>query len=180
MRKTAFNVAFGGIVAALCLVLEFSVGFLPVFLYVFPMICSILMYILYTECGLKTSLYAYVGVSVLSLFMCPDREAAMMYVMFFGHYPILRVYIQKLKPKLLKMLLKFATFNVSMVLAYFIIIFVFGITETDIMGELSWFWIILLAVGNVVFWMFDILLDRLLYIYEKKLRHRLFGHGKSR
>ncbi len=180
MRKSAFNVAFGGIVSALCLVLEFAVGILPVFLYVFPMICSILMYILYTECGLKTSLCAYVGVSVLSLFMCPDKEAAMMFVMFFGYYPILRVYIQKLKPKLLKTLLKFATFNMAMVLAYVIIIFVFGITETDMMGELSWFWILLLLAGNVVFAMFDVLLDRLLYIYEKKLRHRLFGHGKRR
>ncbi len=180
MRKSAFNVAFGGIVSALCLVLEFSVGILPIFLYVFPMICSILMYILYTECGLKTSLCAYVVVSVLSLFMCPDKEAAMMFVMFFGYYPILRVYIQKLKPKVLKMLLKFATFNIAMVLAYVIIIFVFGITETDMMGELSWFWILLLAVGNVVFAMFDILLDRLLYVYEKKLRHRLFGREKRR
>lgn len=180
MRKSAFNVAFGGIVSALCLVLEFSVGILPVFLYVFPMICSILMYILYTECGLKTSVCAYVGVSVLSLFMCPDKEAVMMFVMFFGYYPILRVYIQKLKPKILRTFLKFATFNVSMVLAYVTIIFVFGITETDMIGELSWFWILLLAVGNVVFAMFDILLDRLLYIYEKKLRHRLFGRGKRR
>ena len=56
MKKSSFNIAFGGMISAVCVVLEFSVGILPLFLYIFPMICALLMNVLLEECGVKTAL----------------------------------------------------------------------------------------------------------------------------
>lgn len=176
MRKATFNVALGGVISALCLALEFSVGFMPVFLYVFPMVCSFLMYILMYECGRRTAVSAYVAISILSLLLCSDKEAAMMFLMFFGYYPMIRPIIaDRIKSKRLGEVLKQVLFSASMVLAYLIIVFIFGISET----EISIMWIMLLAVGNVVFRLYDMLLDRLMNLYERKLRRRFFS-GKNR
>lgn len=178
MSRQSFNIAFGGIVSAICIALEFSVGILPIFLYVFPIICALLMSVLFEECGLKTSLCAYVGVSLLSLLICPDKEAALIYVFFFGYYPVVRAYIQKIKSGILKLAIKLSLFNISMVCAYLILIKLFGVTDSLESG--AWFWVLMLITGNIVFIMFDILAGRLLVIYNKKYRGRFFGGGRRR
>lgn len=174
MRKTSFNIAFGGVISALCIVLEFSVGIAPVFLYVFPMICSLLMNILLDECGLKVSASAYVGVSVISFLICPDKEAAMMYAAFFGYYPIARYYIHKLHSGGLRFILKLLMFNAAMICSYILIIKIIGLEAAGLDSE-KWIWAILLAVGNIAFFFFDIVLERFLTLYSLKYKGRLFG-----
>lgn len=172
MRRTSYSVALGGIISAICLILEFSIGILPLFLYIFPQICALLIYILLDECGTKTSLCVYVGVSLLSLFICADKEGALLFVSFFGYYPILRVYIHKIKSKLLKIVLKFLAFNIAMIIRYTALIFLFGIT--DIFDDSKWFLAVTVLLENIVFAMFDILLNRLLVLYTVKYKGKLF------
>ena len=44
------------------------------------------------------ALIVYVAVSILSIFMTPDREAAIMFICFFGHYPIIKGIIERRFP----------------------------------------------------------------------------------
>ncbi len=172
MRRASYAVAFGGIISALCLILEFSIGILPLFLYIFPQICALLIYILLEECGTKTSLCVYIGVSLLSLFLCPDKEGALLFVSFFGYYPILRVYIHKLKSKLLRIASKLLVFNIAMVIRYTALIFLFGMA--DAIDEAKWIFVMTIVMENIVFVMFDILLSRLLVLYTIKYKGKLF------
>lgn len=179
MKKSSFNIAFGGMVSAICVVLEFSVGILPLFLYIFPMICALLMNVLLEECGVKTALCAYIGTAVISMILAPDKEAALLFAAFFGYYPIVRAYIMKLKSKLLRVVFKLALFNIAMICSYLLLIKLIGLEALGF-EDVKWMWAALLAGGNFAFLMFDIMLDRILIIYNLRLRGKLFGSRRKK
>lgn len=166
-------------VSALCIVLEFGVGIAPLFLYVFPMICGLLMTILLDECGMKISVCVYVGVSVISFLIAPDKEAALMYAAFFGYYPMARALIMKLKGRLIRLLVKLALFNAAVICSYSILIRIIGLEAAGLSGG-KWVIFALLAVGNLAFYAFDILLERLLLLYQRKYRGKLFGSRRKK
>lgn len=166
-------------VSALCVVLEFSVGIMPLFLYVFPMICGLLMTILLDECGMKISLCAYIGVSIISFLISPDKEAALMYASLFGYYPMARHFIMKLKSKGLRLILKLALFNIAMIASYSILIKIIGL-EAAGFGEGKWMMAAFLVLGNFAFIAFDISLGRILLLYQLKFRGKLFGGRRKK
>lgn len=93
-----------------------------------------------------------------------------MYVFFFGHYPIVKAILeQRLKGALL-WVLKFVIFNVSVVLAYVVILYVFQLPFEEMEKYGKWAVWILLAMGNVVFVVYDIALSRLVTLYMLKWR----------
>ncbi len=176
MKKLSFNMAFGGILSALCIVLMFAVGLLPIFVYVFPMICGYIMYAVYYECGLKYAISAYFCVSILSLLLGPDKEAGLLYFALFGYYPIAKIHIDRIKPKLIKLIIKLAIFNAAVISVYWILIYLFKVVSiTDFVGEggtyLIWAF---LGVSNIVFLMYDFALSRIAILYEYRIRKLLF------
>lgn len=166
-------------ISSLCVVLEFSVGIMPLFLYIFPMICGLLMSILLEECGMKISVCAYLGVSIISFLISPDKEAALMYAAFFGYYPMTRALIMKLKSRLIRLLVKLALFNAAIVCAYSLLIRIVGLEAAGFEGG-KWMIVGLLAVGNVAFYAFDITLEKMLLLYQVKYRGKLFGGRRKK
>lgn len=179
MKKTSFNIAFGGMVAAICVVLEFSTGILPLFLYIFPMICAFLMNILLEECGTKTALCTYAATATISMLIAPDKEAALLFAAFFGYYPIARAYIMMLKRSVIRFIVKLALFNAAIICSYLLLIKFIGLEELGF-EDVKWMWALLLIVGNFAFLMFDILLDRVLAIYNRRFRGKLFSSRRKK
>lgn len=176
MKKTSFDIALSGILCAACIIMMFLVGVFPALLYVFPMICGLIMHIIYYECGTKTALAAFISVSLLSLLISPDKESAVLFIAFFGYYPILKVYIDLLRSKAIKYVIKLAIFNVSVVLSYWLLMTVFGLVDiTDFVGDGSHAFIwAFLGVANVVFILYDFALLRVAVLYRRKLRKLVF------
>lgn len=172
MKKLSFQIAFGGIVSALCILLMFSVGIFPVMLYVFPMISSLLIFILSYECGNRTALASYFSVSFLSVILSPDKESALIFLAFFGYYPILSRHIDRLKSKLVQWIIRFAVFNVSMIASYFVLLKLFLASENELFGGMSKF--VLLAIGNIMLVIYDIAIRNVSYLYVTKIRKKLF------
>lgn len=106
-----------------------------------------------------------------------DKEAAMMYAAFFGYYPVIKSFLESKLPRVFEWIVKFLIFNAAMVLAYLVIIFVFGM-PLDEMEEFGRYAVpILLGMGNVVFFVYDIALTRVIGAYLHRWRksfHRLF------
>ena len=166
MRTNSRNMAMGGVFAALAVVTMNLGGLIPMATYVCPAICMVILSFVHRACGSKIAWTWYAAVSILSLLMSPDKEAAAVFA-FLGYYPILKPKIETLKGK---WLWKLAVFNGSMVLLYSILIRIMGITEiTGESEELAGIMlIILLVLGNVTF----LALDRLLTILETRLRRK--------
>ena len=100
----------------------------------------------------------------------------MMFIGFFGFYPVIKELLDRIKPKFLQALSKFAVFNAAIVASYWVIINLFGLD--DIMEEMGAFGDLTLFVtwlmGCAVFIMFDIALGRIHWAYKHVLRYRFF------
>ena len=157
----------GGIVASLSLVMMLLTTALPVLMYVLPIMSGILLMLIVTELNKKWGLATYAAVSILSLLILPDKETAMVYAGFFGCYPVIKPVLDRL-PKVLQWILKFLFFNAAVTVSYLIIIYVFSIPIEGMEGLGKWAIPLLLALGNVLFVLYDFLLSRLTLIYVKK------------
>jgi len=175
MRDISYRVALGGIVSALCLVTMFLAGVLPALYIVLPMIAGVLMMIIAEEVSKSWALLTYIAVSILAMFITFDKEAALMFILLFGHYPILRLYTDKLPLKWLRRLVRLLIFNVCVVVYFYVTVYIFGLDqmleEFDDFGRYGAY--IMLALANVIFVLYDLNLDNVHRIYKKKLAVKL-------
>lgn len=165
----------GGIASALCLLLML-LTIIPIATYTMPALAGMVLIVVVIENGYSTAWMVYAAVGFLSLFICPDKEAAMLFVGFFGFYPILKGKLEKIHPCVLEYVVKFLIFNAAMILNYVIIIFLFGIQdvleEVGPMGQYSV--LLLLGLGNIVFFVYDLALSRIIMAYKYVLRKKIF------
>lgn len=164
-RTPASRIAFGGMLAALALVIMSLGGLIPIATYVIPMICAMLLKLVYRTCGRRIAWAWYGAVAILGILLCPDKEAAGVFV-FLGYYPILKPRFDRKKfPFVWKLLY----FNASIGVLYFLLLHLFGLGELSAefsgMGKLML--VTLLLMGNVTFF----LLDRLLGM-NRRFRRR--------
>lgn len=158
------QIALGGMLAAVAVVIMCLGGFIPVATYVCPMLCCMTQFVVLRFCGKRLAWTWFAVVSILSVILGPDKEAAMVFLAV-GYYPLLKPVLEKSK---LSFLLKLLFFNASILAAYAVMIYLMGMQE--VAAENIEFGIIGLAVilllGNITF----ILLDKLLSILARKMR----------
>ena len=168
-------------IAALCTLLLFMTGMFPFSTYALPAMAGLLMVTVAVETGASWAFTLYVAVSLLSFILTPDKEAMLMFVMFFGHYPITKLQLEKIRFAPLRILLKFLCFNLCIILSYLIIIYVFGIpdvlTEFGDFGKYSAY--ILLAMGNILFIAYDFALKNIMKAYIYWFRPRFLRKGQK-
>ena len=105
--------------------------------------------------------------AVLSLLLLPNKSGAVYYTFFFGFYPILKAYFERLD-RVKAWALKELVFNVS--LATILVIFKKMFMPTVDIPFMMW--VIIVVLCEVVFVLYDVALTRLITFYMFKLRHR--------
>lgn len=166
------KIAFGGIVAALSVVLMLLTGVLPFGTYALPCFAGILLTSIVIEFGIPWAIGVYVGVSVLSFLLVSDKEAALYYTLILGIYPILKSLFERIKLRWLSFLIKLLYFNLMAVAAFYISIFVLSIPieSFSLFGVNMPF--LFLLIGNAVFVVYDICVTRLISAYLNVWRSR--------
>lgn len=154
----AKKMAVCGVTAALALVIMCLGGLIPVATYLCPMLCALLLSIVLRLCGSRLCWVWYATVSVLSILMAPDKEAAAVFL-FLGYYPIVKPRLDGLR---FGWFWKLALFNVSIGAMYGLLIFLFGMRELlDSSEELGTVMLaVMLVLGNITFFLLDRLLSR--------------------
>lgn len=159
MRKTPKDVAQGGMMAALAIVIMCLGGLIPVATFVCPMLCMLLLVVVLRTCGRRIAWAWYGAVSILSVLLSPDKEAAAVFL-FLGYYPIIKPDMDRMR---LKWLWKLLLFNGAVLLMYWLLMGIFGMSqisaEFEELGTVLT--IIMLLLGNLIFFLLDRLLDRL-------------------
>ena len=181
MKHKSTQVAVGGMASGLCLLLMFMTGMVPFSEYAFPAFAGIILIAVVEELGIKTAFIVYGAVSLLSLLVVPVKEAALLFVFFFGYYPVVKGRMEeKLRPKLLCYLAKLLLFNVMIVLAYVVVVNVLGIP--DILEEFGSFGrysaLVLLAFGNIFFVVYDYTVGNLIDIYRCYFAPKFLRKGR--
>lgn len=157
-RTPAANIALGGVLAALAVIIMSMGTLIPVATYVCPMLCCLVLQLVLKICGSRIAWAWYGAVTLLSLLMAPDKEAAAVFLAL-GYYPIVK---PKLDSSRGKWLWKALLFNAVILLLYWLLMYIFGFdqlaAEFADMGKLMT--AVMLLLGNVTFLLLDKLLER--------------------
>ena len=125
--------------------------------------------------GKKYALLLYAVVSLLSLFLVPDKELVLFYVLVLGYYPVLRVRLNNIRRGVLRWMAKFGCFNAAVVVMYALLIVVLAPPELvqEFAAEGTPMLLALLALGNLSFWLCDRALTAITPLYRQRIAPRL-------
>ncbi len=174
LLNKSVGVAFCGIITALSTVLMMCTGLLPVATYALPALAGVLMILVVVELGRQWAFPVFAATSLLSVFLAADKEAVLLFIVFFGYYPILKSLLEQLRRKWLSWLLKFLVFNAAMIAGFFGAVYVLMIPiEEFTIGTVFIPWL-LLVLGNAVFLLYDYAVSGLVMLYFQRF-HGLFA-----
>lgn len=125
------------------------------------------------EVGVKWGIAAFAVSAVLVLLLPGDIEAKMLYIAFFGYYPIVKSLLETHCNRVIEYIIKFAVFNAAIVISYSFVASFIGVDMSD-MNELGKYTAyILLAAANIVFPIYDIAITRIYGLYRIRLHKHI-------
>lgn len=160
MQKTK-TIAACGMMTALSVVIMLLGGVLGLGMYASPMIAGFCLMYIGQEYGVKYQWTVWAAVSLLSVMLVPNAEENLMYICFFGLYPILWPLFEKL-PWKLKWVCKLLYFNLTVIAVEALVMLVL---VPEVMG--AGLMIGLLALGNVLFLCYDFMIPRSHLLFQK-------------
>lgn len=163
------KIVFCGLMAALATVVML-VAYFPYLTYAVPAMASLCIMVCLIELGTKWAFMAYLA-SVLPVFLITENEAKLLYIVFFGFYPVVKVIIEKIKIRALEWILKFLLFNSIIVVTYFVLSKLTGIQIEEISFVGGYTIALLLIMGNLVFFFYDICIERMATLYMVRLHN---------
>lgn len=169
--KQSGKVALGGVMGAVALICLLGTVF-PYATYALPAMAGVALMPVAIEAGNRWGFLVYAAVALLNLLLTPSMEAKLLFVAFFGYYPVLHLVLQT-RSRVAEWGIKLAVFNLSMIVSYLLMLQVFGL-ESDAF-ELFGFNLpaVFLAVGNVTFVIYDLALRNLTLLYRRFLQPQL-------
>lgn len=171
MKQTG-KVALGGVLGSLSLTFMlltfFSVG-----TYALPAIAGAVFIPFVIEISPRSAWMVYASVAILSLFISPDLEAKILFLSFFGYYPIIKAQLERIKKGPLEWIIKLAIFNAAIVISYYLMLNIFGLNiESFTIFGFNMIYI-MFFVGNLIFVLYDFALSNLVLMYMKVLHKRV-------
>ncbi|MCL2087926.1 MAG: hypothetical protein FWH14_00440 [Oscillospiraceae bacterium] len=161
------RVALCGMIGALSSAIMFFGGIFPFSYFVMPAIAGTVFIPIVIETGRRWALMTYTTVSLVSAIIVFDKFPVLIFIMFFGFYPILKSFIEGIKEIITVYAIKFALFNTVVFLCYYTVTSVIVVSE--IADELAEYNRVLLmaflVLANVAFLMYDMALTSIVSIY---------------
>lgn len=172
--KNSMKVALCGILTALSAVVMFLSGVIPAATVALPALAGCLLIPVVAELGMAWGFGSYAACGLLSLLLVPDREAVLLYLLFFGYYPVLFALLGKIPNRALRYGVKLVLFNCAVFADTALTVFVLGIPWENIpfLGNATP--VVLLLMANLVFVLYDRALGGLIFQYFSRL------HGSVR
>lgn len=153
MKRTK-SIAACGMMAALSIVILVLGAVLEIGMYAAPMIAGLCLLPIGRNYGKRDQATLWIAVSLLSFILVQNVEENLMYLGIFGCYPVIYSLFGKL-PKGLRILAKAAYFNLVTLAIEALILWVIAPEAMEL-----WMAALLLALGNLTFWLYDFLLPR--------------------
>ena len=138
-----------------------------------PAVASVVMLLAVLELGKGWAFGVYAAASILALLIIPSKEAAVLYAVFFGYYPILKAVLEKkLRQRVIEWIVKLVLFLGVMSASYYLMIRFMGIEfeEIDRYGKAAV--PLLLLLGAVAFVGYDFCLTLFVGEYLRRWQRR--------
>lgn len=145
-------------------------SYFPHLTYAIPAMAGLFIMVSVIELNAKWAVLTYFASAVI-VFLLAEPEAKLLYILFFGYYPILKAVMEKQKSRVLEYLVKFLIFNLAVILTYGVFAGIFGISLDDF-GDFGKYTVaILLAAANIVFIIYDKAVSQLAGFYMYRLHN---------
>ncbi len=168
MKQTQ-KIAVGGLLTALAAAAVIVSNVIPFGLYMFPAAAGVVVYLLSITAGKGIAWGSFFVVSLLSFFLCTNKEAPLCFILFLGYYPLLKDKIEKLHLKVLQYLIKLLILNAACICIYYLMLFVFSMPADSFeFFGINMPLVFLLGV-NLVFLLYDYALTVMLRAYGDKI-----------
>lgn len=156
MKQNARQVALGGMMTAVAVVIMCMGSLIPVNTYVCPVLCILITRLVIEGCGRRLGWCYYAAVGILGLLLAPDKEAALVYA-FLGYYPMVKPWLDRIPGRTA---VKLALFTAAGCVVYWLLLFVMGVesVQADFEGMGTVMLVILVLVWDFLFLMVDRLL----------------------
>lgn len=171
-NKNASRVALGGVLAALSLLLLYVAAIMPSGRIGMVAVAGLVPAAGVVSGGLAAGFLCYAATGLLGLLLLPDKACAVLYLIFFGLYPIVKSAIERLRKLPVELLLKLAFFN--LVLA--VLLFGFSAFLLPMLPEFLHHTLPVFVVGNVVFLVYDYGFSKLITYYASRIRGATRNH----
>ncbi len=114
--------------------------------------------------GMKTALLTYFSAALLSMLLISNKETPVLFLMLFGHYPVIKAVIERRSGPIRNYILKLLYFNLDVAIVYYVVdvLFNFPTMEEDIP-----LWAALLLL-NVVFLFYDYTFTPLMRVLTRR------------
>ena len=112
------------------------------------------------ESGVVYGIYVFVVSSALGMLILPDKAAPLLFILFFGYYPVIKSLIERIKSIPIQWVLKLVVFNAALTVLWFFLkdlFFDFGENTPGV--------IIIYLLGSAVFAVFDYGYSKVLLFY---------------
>lgn len=166
------RIALCGMLCALAVVVLSFGGLLGVATYCAPLFAMAALLPILEEYGPRMALAAWGAVSILALLLVTDWETTLVYV-FFGWYPVLQPCIRRIPTRATRLIVKLLLGNVLILTLYGVVLRLLGLTA-DLLESTRILNAALLVLGNVVFLLLDLVLDRLRLMWRYRFRKYFF------
>lgn len=175
MKRTK-QIAFCGLLSAVCIVLMTMSGLIPFATYAIPALAGMLTVAVISEAGWRWSIATYVVCTAVSLLMPVNLEASVMFAVFFGYYPTLWYVLSGLKSKVLRLVIGLAVFNAAMIGTYAVIANLIGLEALlaglEMIGTVPAL-LLFLLLGNITFLIYDRAVKLCFMLYNTRFKGKL-------
>jgi len=163
MDKRTRKVTLAAVFTALAVVILLLSSAIPSGQLGFAAVASLFTAAGVIESGIAGGGAVFIGSSVLAALLVPNKSTVILYVVFFGYYPIIKSFCEKLRSQPLAWILKLLVLNAAFSAGWFLLKNLF-FSSVNLNYPI---WLIYIAV-NIVFVIFDIGLSKLIgfYIYR--------------
>ena len=179
MKGTTRLLALCGVLTALGVVLLCLGGIVPFALYICPILASIAL--LPVRSRPRYAWCCYGAIALLGLLLCPDKEVSLLFC-FTGYYPLLKPRLDALRSRLLSLTLKLLWAAVSMAALYALILYVFCLPAVveEFAATGRWLLAATIAMGVALFFVYDVLLGRLMARRRASFSQNMGVNGRFR
>lgn len=163
--KGAGRVALVGVLTALSLIFLYVSSVLPTGRLGFVALAGLLPAGAVVSAGLPAGAFCYAATGILGLLLSPDKGNALLYLVFFGLYPLMKCLIERMRKLSLEILCKLFFFNSVLTLCWFVLRKALLAGLPALFGPLG----ALYLFGNAVFLMYDFGFSKLIAFYALRV-----------
>ena len=168
MNSNTKTIATGGICLALATISLYFASFVPGAELSLYALASVFVCVMADERGPAGGLMVYAAASILGFLFMPGKLGILPFVFFFGIYPVIKYYAERIHNTAAQFAVKIALFCAVFFVAYafFKELFFENITLPDVP------WLLLAAGGILMFIVYDYILTMVIKLYRKKIKRQ--------